>query len=246
MSKHLELLQIREKEVANIIRYIDECSQNFMKPKLVLIGGYAIRAFVSYSRASRDCDFVMSKKEGWNIETINEWRKLDVSAEVLEKKETYGFLKWVKSIPFGQRKAKVSIDFLEGEVRGRTEKAIVFIDKDFIDKSEVSSIKIADQIFNFNVPRYIDFLIMKVVSGRPSDVRDVATLLWKKGVPSGLDKRVNEVLPYPEIFVGNIKTKLIPIVSDNRFLYSWKGIYVTKDFNEESRLKVLKLAESIL
>lgn len=246
MSKHLELLQTREKEVANIIRYIDECSQNFMKPKLVLIGGYAIRAFVPYSRASRDCDFVVSKKEGWNIEIIDEWRKLDVSAEVLEKKETYGFLKWVKSIPFGKHKANVSIDFLEGEVRGRTEKEIVFIDKDFIDKSEAASIKIADQIFNFNVPRYIDYLIMKIVSGRPSDIRDVSTLLWKKGVPSSLDKRVNEILPYPEIFADNIKTKLIPIVSDKRFLYSWKGTYVTKDFNEESRSKVLAHAESML
>ncbi len=146
-------MQTREKEIADIIRHIEECSQNFMKPKLVLIGGYAIRAFVPYSRASRDCDFIVSKAKGWNIETINGWRKPDVSADVMEKKDTYGFLKWVKSIPFGRNKAKVSIEFMEGEVRGRTDKAIVFIDKDFIGQSNITSIKIADQSFNFNVPR---------------------------------------------------------------------------------------------
>ncbi len=87
---------------------------------------------------------------------------------------------------------------------------------------------------------------MKIVSGRSSDIRDVATLLWKKGLPSGLKKRIKEILPYPEIFVDNIETKLIPVVSNKRFLDSWKGIYVTKDFNEETQSKVLKLAESML
>jgi len=246
LPKHFELMQTREKEVASILRLIEQRSNNFEEPKLILIGGYAMRAFTPYSRATRDCDFAVPKAQGWSIDTINGWMTNGIYVETVEKKETHGFLRWSKNVPFGRREAKVSVDFLEGEVRGRAEKAVVLIDRAFSDGSERKDISVADQTFRFHVPRYVDYLIMKIVSGRPSDIRDVATLLWKNGLPSGMKSRLGKILPYPEIFTGNIREKLIPVVSDKRFLYSWKGTFATKDFDEEAQAKVLRLAESFI
>jgi len=33
-----------------------------------------------------------------------------------------------------------------------------------------------------------------------SDAKDVAALVWKNGLPEGLEERVNKVMPYPEVF----------------------------------------------
>jgi len=85
-----------------------------------------------------------------------------------------------------------------------------------------------------------------MVSARPSDIRDLATLLWKNGVPEGLDKRVTELGPYPEIFAENIKTKLIPNTTHPSFLDSWKGTFVTKEFSENARQKVMQEANAML
>jgi len=38
-----------------------------MNPELIVIGGYALRAFIPFSRFTRDCDFALMKKDGWNI-----------------------------------------------------------------------------------------------------------------------------------------------------------------------------------
>jgi hypothetical protein len=37
-----------------------------------MIGGYALRAFVPFSRSTRDCDFAMTKRDGWNIDRIKD------------------------------------------------------------------------------------------------------------------------------------------------------------------------------
>lgn len=81
---------------------------------------------------------------------------------------------------------------------------------------------------------------MKVVSGRPSDVRDIAVLIWKNDVPKTLNARLKEILPYPDIFFKNIDEKVVTAISDKRFVNSWRGTFITTEFTEESKTEVLK------
>jgi hypothetical protein len=52
-------MNLREVEIGRIVRCLSDQTGGFEDPKLVLIGGYALRAFTSFSRYTRDCDFVL-------------------------------------------------------------------------------------------------------------------------------------------------------------------------------------------
>ncbi|MBI4739663.1 hypothetical protein HY772_09075, partial [Candidatus Woesearchaeota archaeon] len=82
--------------------------------------------------------------------------------------------------------------------------------------------------------------ILKVVSARPSDVRDIAALVLKNGIPDGLGQRIKEILPRPDILAMNIRDVIIPQISHERFVDSWRGTFVTKEFDEECKERVLK------
>jgi hypothetical protein len=56
LVKHTQLMNLREVEIAKIIRILSDQTNGFENPKMVLIGGYALRAFTSFSRYTRDCD----------------------------------------------------------------------------------------------------------------------------------------------------------------------------------------------
>jgi HEPN domain-containing protein len=76
------------------------------------------------------------------------------------------------------------------------------------------------------------------MSARPSDIRDIATLVWKNGVPDDLMKEV-KTLSHPEIIEENLKL-IISDISDKRFLDSWKGTFVTTEFTEKAKEEILK------
>jgi hypothetical protein len=118
LVKHAELMNLREEEISKIIEQLSKQTDGFDNPKMILIGGYALRAFTSFSRYTRDCDFVLKKSDGWNLDKIQQMLSKEMSAETFEKRDSYGFLRCVKLL---KAAAKVSIDFMEGEVRGRTE-----------------------------------------------------------------------------------------------------------------------------
>jgi hypothetical protein len=77
------------------------------------------------------------------------------------------------------------------------------------------------------------------MSGRPSDIRDIATLVWKNGIPHDLNGRAKEALAHHEILEKNMKST-IDDISDKRFLDSWKGTFVTTEFTEKTKREVLK------
>ena len=58
MVKYAELMNLRETEIANLVKLISDQTDGFENPKMVLIGGYALRAFTTFSWYTRDCDFV--------------------------------------------------------------------------------------------------------------------------------------------------------------------------------------------
>jgi len=135
--------------------------------------------------------------------------------------------------------AKISLDFMEGEVRGRTDEQIFFVTEKFLKKSKKVKIPIAGKTTEVYVPDYTDYLILKLMSARPSDIRDIATLVWKNGIPDDLEEGAKKKLAHPEIIKKNLKL-IIDDISDKRFLDSWKGTFITTEFDEETKEKVLR------
>jgi hypothetical protein len=229
-------VNLREEEISRIIKQLSKQTDGFENPKIVLIGGYALRAFTSLSRYTRDCDFVLKKSDGWNLDRIHKLLPKDLSTEVFEKRDSYGFLRCIKPLKAG---AKISFDFMEGEVRGRTDEQIFFITEKFLQKSRKVEIPIARKMMEVYVPDYTDYLILKFMSARPSDIRDIATLVWKNGIPDDLEEEAKKKLAHPEIIKKNLKLVQNDI-SDKRFLDSWKGAFVTTEFTEKTKEEVLK------
>ena len=240
MPKHKDMMDMREEEIAKVLEFLSRHSDGFTNPRLILIGGYALRAYSQYSRYTRDCDFVMRKEEGRHIDTIKKLLAKEISVENYETKETYGFARFSKQLSIDGKSAKIAIDFMEGEVHGRTNEAIISIDKRFLEDCRRVEIPVGTRIILFFVPSYRDYFILKAVSARPSDIRDIAALVLKNGIPDGLDSRTKEILPHPDIFARNVRDVIVPTMSHERFVDSWRGTFVTKEFDEESRKLVLR------
>jgi hypothetical protein len=236
LVKHAEIMNLREEEIGRITERLSKQTKGFENPKMVLIGGYALRAFTSLSRYTRDCDFVLKKSDDWNLDKIRNLLPDDLSTEAFEKRDSYGFLRCVKLLKTG---AKISIDFMEGEVRGRTEEQVFFVTEKFLQRTKKVRIAIADKTTEMYVPDYTDYIILKFMSARPSDIRDIATLVWKNSIPSNLKEEAKKTLAHPEILEKNLRLTISDI-SDKRFLDSWKGTFVTTEFTEKTRQKVLK------
>ncbi len=236
-------MQEREREIAEPIEFLSDKSQNFENPKLVTIGGYALRAFTPLARYTRDCDFVLRKENEWKLDRIKKLMSKHMSIVSLEKHKDYGFMRCVKPVRVGGRLVKVSLDFMEGKVVGRSEKEQVVIDEGFTNDSKKQKIEIAGTKFEIYIPSYRDYFILKIVSGRASDTRDIATLVWQKGIPDQIRNRAKQIVPFPEIFDENLR-KAIADISDRRFVDSWRGTFISKDFSEDDKEKVLqKLGE---
>lgn len=245
MVKHSEIMSLREEEISRIIGQLSKQTGGFEDPKMVMIGGYALRAFTSLSRYTRDCDFVLKKSEGWNLDRIQKLLPKDLSTEVFEKRNTYGFLRCIKLLRIDGSNAKISIDFMEGEVRGRTEEQIFSVTEEFLQKAKKVKISIAEKEVEIFVPDYADYLLMKIMSARPSDIRDIAALVWKNGIPGDLKERAKKALARSEILEKNMQL-IIDDVSDKRFLDSWKGTFVTTEFTEKTKEEVLKELKKLL
>ena len=240
LAKYAELVRKKEEEIAKLLGLLSEKSEGFEEPKLILIGGYGLRVFVPFVRSTRDCDFALRKDDVWHLDEIKKWFAKEVLVDSLEKKDVSGYMRCVELIKVNDRQAKVSLDFMEGEVTGRSERDRVKIDERFVADSKKTKIIVADKELEVRVPSYRDYFLLKIVSARPSDVRDVATLVWKNGVPEGLEERIKEVMPHPEVFKEKLAESILPIMRDKRFLNSWKGMFMTDEFDEETKKRVIE------
>lgn len=73
MARHIDVMQKREGLMAGLILKVSEASEGFTLPPITMVGGYALRAFVPFSRYTRDCDFVLPKGDGWAIDGVSGW-----------------------------------------------------------------------------------------------------------------------------------------------------------------------------
>lgn len=213
---------------------------------MIVIGGYALRVFIKFSRYTRDCDFILMKKNGWNLDLVKKIKPRGYSIQREEKYEDYGFLRLIKPIKYEKLKIKISFDFMEGEIRGRKKEDVVLIDKDMFDNSRTVLIPITDKEVKILVPNYPDYFIMKVVSARASDIRDIASMVHENGIPKRLKKRIKKILPYPEVFKNKISERVIPEIKEPNFIDSWKGIFATTEYTEKDKKRVLKELKSLL
>ena len=246
MPKAIDLMKRREEEILNSLAFLSEKTKGFTDPELIMIGSYALRAFIPFSRFTRDCDFALMKRNGWNIDRIKEILPEGYLIEEKQKCNNYGFLRCIKFVKHNKARVKVSMDFMEGEIRGREAKEIVIIDESMIKNRMFASILISGKSIKLPVPNYLDYFIMKVVSARASDIRDIASLIYENGIPENLEERVKQVLPYPEIFSIKLKERIIPEIKRKTFVDSWKGIFGTTKYNEEDKKKVIVELEKLI
>jgi len=246
LPRAIELMRQREEELLRVLSYLSERTSSFSDPRLILIGGYALRAFISFARFTRDCDFAIKKqKEEWIIDKLLGFLPEEFSVERLEKLDSYGFMRCVKFVKHNRAGVKVSLDFMEGEIRGRGQKDVILID-DAMIKGVKTTISVAGEKITVIVPSYVDYFIMKVISARPSDVRDIASLVIEQGIPQGLSTRIRQILPYPEVFRSKFEEIIIPAMKRKSFIDSWRGIFGTTKYTEEDKRKVISSLEKLL
>ncbi|MCD6220332.1 nucleotidyl transferase AbiEii/AbiGii toxin family protein [Candidatus Calescamantes bacterium] len=116
MGKQIELMKRREREILSLVKLLSLKSQSFKNPQMVMIGGYALRGYVPFSRYTRDCDFVVEKGKEWNLDIIKRWIERELSIFSSEKRGDYGFMRAVRIIKSDKGREKVSLDFMEGKV----------------------------------------------------------------------------------------------------------------------------------
>lgn len=51
LARYVEIMKRREEEIAKLIEFLSEKSNSFEDPKLILIGGYGLRAFIPFIRS---------------------------------------------------------------------------------------------------------------------------------------------------------------------------------------------------
>jgi len=239
-------MRLRETEVLKALKWLKSATNDFTNPRLILIGGYALRAYVKYSRYTRDCDFALRRIDGWGIDKLKLMLPKGFSVEVFEKRKSYGFMRCIKLVTVSGTRVKVSLDFMECEIRGRSARDVIVVDDKMVDNSKSFPLSIANSLVKLPVVSYVDLLIMKVVSARPSDVRDVASMLLENGVPKKLKERLMQVLPFPEVFREKLESKILPEMRSKTFLHSWRGAFGTSTYSEEDRMKVLKIVMEML
>ncbi|MEM0011172.1 MAG: hypothetical protein QXT84_05720, partial [Candidatus Bathyarchaeia archaeon] len=69
---------------------------------------------------------------------------------------------------------------------------------------------------------------------------DIAALVWKNGLPERLEERVKEIMPYPEVFKEKLRKSILPVIKDKRFLHSWRGTFMTTEFDEEIKEQLIE------
>jgi hypothetical protein len=79
-------MNLREEEISKIIEQLSKQTDGFDNPKMILIDGYALRAFTSFSRYTRDCDFVLNKSDSWNLDKIQKMLSQEMNAQTFEKR----------------------------------------------------------------------------------------------------------------------------------------------------------------
>ena len=225
----------REERIGELITALSKKTNQFTSPPLIMIGGYALRAYLPLSRYSRDCDFAIPKGQSWILEQIPSW----LSGMTTETKAVLQTHAYLRVIQFLEGRVKVALDFMEAEIHGRNGERII-IDNALLKNSTTATLQVGSHSITARVPSYEDFLILKIVSARPSDTRDIAALLWKNGLPNPeiIAQRATQIVVSPQQLNDKLQG-IIDDIKDDRFLDSWRGTFITKTFTDKDKQHTL-------
>ncbi len=203
----------RENEILDTLNLLAENGLDF-----VVVGGYAVSAY--RHRFSVDADIVIRKMDLEKFENILKTRGYSKTiSKQLENPYSSEFVRYEKA------DLKVSIDLLVGGLGCRqTGAAFSF---DFLyQKSIKKEIEGIERTTKTNVPVKEILVILKLHSGRLTDLRDVAALCFNLDID----------FIQKNIFRGNRKVlernmeKLTSLIENPNFQDSFKGVFMEKSY----------------
>lgn len=185
--------------------------------EFVIVGGYAISAFKH--RFSIDADIVVQEKDLEKFELI---LKKEGFSKVIEKKiENIYSSRFIR-----YEKDRIGIDILINALASRTTDASFSYSLLFRNSAKRKIIGIEKELIA-RIPSKELLIVMKLHSGRLTDMRDIAALA----------KSTNLQTIRRFLFIGNLKAlqknldNLGEIVKHKNFIDSFKGVFIEKKFD---------------
>lgn len=212
------MLQLREKEIFETLKKI----KNF---RFVVIGAYAANSY-TLPRFSVDCDIVVenikeAKSIGKELEKID---YLKIGINNVSAHYRGDFIRYEKKIASNFR---VSMDILVNEIFDRQTNAI-FTAKWVFENSALRFLKgktISEEV-KLRTINPDALYVMKFISGRAADIRDVFMLVTKVRDINWVKEEINKRYDFKERF-EKIKNKII----STKFKDNLQGVYGYIDEN---------------
>ncbi|MBI2653723.1 hypothetical protein HYX02_02820 [Candidatus Woesearchaeota archaeon] len=223
----MELLQLREKEVFETLKKIKNC-------RFVLIGGYAVNAY-TLPRFSVDCDIVIADnaaaaKIEKELVKMNYVRATDT--DLVQYHED--FLKYEKTV---MKNFKVSVDILIKNVSDRLTRGLFSAEWIFKNSAiRVLKGKTIPEELKLRIINPDALLVMKIVSCRTADIRDVFMLMPQAKDANWIKEEVSKRYDFKNRF-ERIKDK----IASDEFKNNLQGVYgyIDKNIFEKHKKAVL-------
>ena len=208
----MDLLQIREKEIFEVLKKIK-------KHQFVVIGGYAVNTY-TLPRFSVDCDIVvLDKKE---LEKIEKTLLKEGYKKNIEEKENvlYGsnFKRYEKYLI---NNFKVSLDVLVKEIFDR-QTNVIFSAKWVFKNSEIKALKgktIAGEL-KLMIINLDALFVMKMISCRSTDIRDLFMLAPNIKDKNWIKSEISSIYDFKNRF-----TKIKEKITSKEFKDGLQGVY---------------------
>jgi len=207
----MELLQLREREVFDTLKKIKN-------QKFVIIGGYAVNAY-TLPRFSVDCDIVTED----NVSTAKITKELDKLNYKRAQDTDFGpysgdFLKYEKTI---RKNFIISFDILIKNVYDRQTKAMFSAEWVFRNSAlRTLRGKTITEELKLRIVNPEALVVMKFVSCRNADIRDVFMLIPQANDAGWVKKEISERADFKDRFL-KIKEKLV----SEQFKDNLQGVY---------------------
>lgn len=209
---------------------IFEILQKFIDANLefIIVGGYAVSAFKH--RFSVDADLVIKSEDLSKFESI--LKKNDFKKTIVKELKNIYSSKFVR-----YEKNEASVDLMIDALVSRSSNASFSYKLLFDNSIKKKIIGIEKEVF-VRIPIKELLIVMKIHSGRATDFRDIAAL--SKGTDLDLIKKY--------LFIGNLDIvnenllKLNRVVNEQRFIDSFKGVFIEKKFDIDLK-QVKKISE---
>ena len=225
-------LEKREREIFETLKRIKEAT-------FVVIGGYAVNVY-ALPRFSIDCDIVVKNTKEADI--IEKMLSLQGYVKGEESKVTAPyrgeFIRYEKTI---EKEFKVSFDILIGNVVDRQTGAVLSADWVFEHSSrkELRGKVVADKV-EVHVPTVEALIVMKILSCRNTDMRDIFMMIDKVRDKDIIRKEVSERTDFSKQFM-----KLKEKITSKEFKNNLQGVFglVQEKTFETNKEKVLALGD---